>query len=137
GTLLTVRAVGTDGSSFTPSPSTVVFCDCSTGIAAASANLTLNQGTTYQLVVTPSAAFTLSRSSNLIASADQREEPSARSFANNANSPHSGVGDESAESRKLSAADRWMNMFGVRPEVSSDLAQLKPAVPEAKQTARQ
>jgi len=123
GTFLNVLAVGTDGSSIASSESSVGPCsECPPGVGFAFATLNLNTGTTYQIVVTPSAAFQ---------SARLNSKPAA--FAE---TPlYSALGNEHSKetSDSISAAERWMKAFGVRRELAgwsakSDSAKLLGAL---------
>ncbi|MBI2815669.1 MAG: hypothetical protein HYX72_01895 [Acidobacteria bacterium] len=100
GTVLDVRAVGADGSSF----STIAIVSD----AFAYAFLTLNAGTTYQITAVPSTAFPSQRDPGGTATArgDQAEKMAL---------PHAPV-----------AARQWMKAFGLGTEQALHRAQTSP-----------
>ena len=113
GTILTVRAVGIDGSAVTAA--------ATVSSSAASANLTLNAGTTYQIAVTPSTSLLLSRlNPHPFEPAALRELVAQSDFA-------VGVAKESSTRERIlpgeheiSLAEQWMKAFGVNPELAKD-----------------
>jgi hypothetical protein len=123
GTIMAVRAVGTDGSVFTTN-ATISGGD-------AFPNLTLNAGATYQIVVTPGTTFSLARPNlHAVESADAREQPEAFTqavvIAPKSSSPYSvkPSASESSAAEHLVAdrlvAEQWMKAFGVNPELSGN-----------------
>ena len=116
GTILNVRAVGTDGSVFTATP-TVSNNDALTSV-------TLNAGVTYQIVATPGTTFSLARPNPRTAeSAKAREHAgdsllaagSAREYPN-----RDGAKTSAHESSVVeqSLVEEWMKAFGLNPELA-------------------
>ncbi len=101
GKFLTVRAVGTDGN--------VSIDNVAVASASAVAHLTLNAGTTYQIVATPSTPIELTGNTRL---------------ASNGAAHHDENGLQLAAARL--AAENWMRAFGVSAEVASNTDERAP-----------
>ena len=110
GTFLAVRAVGTDGSASTAS--------VAVSQAAALAHLTLNAGTTYQVVVTSSTPFASSRQKPQPAESAASRGPAGQILLTAGSNKASATIKSIAQNRdgsiaEHSIADQWMKAFGV------------------------
>ena len=116
GTSLTVRAVATDGTA-----ATVVV---PVSLSSAVAQLTLNAGTTYQIVVTPSTPFALSRRiPNALELAGRRDPASTLGLRSKIESKLESTAEEmlaagasAAKIRERQIAEQWLKAFGVSTE---------------------
>jgi len=120
GTSLTFRAVGTDGSVATAVGS-VQACDCLEGEGFAADGLTLNPGTTYQIVVYPGTAFTLA---NLNTSPVPMSIKLVYAGLQHDVADETKVAEKPSGTRELSPLEKWARAFGVDPEAHQKMAQL-------------
>ncbi len=116
GTVLAVRAVGTDGSVATDSQAL--------SQSAAVSNLTLNAGVTYQIVATPSAPFVL-RPHLAVAANVGPKQPGSAVLAEDRGNPVSGAFPKTpgkAERSDISLTRQWMKAFSVSSEMAGEMA---------------
>jgi hypothetical protein len=115
GTILVFRAVGTDGSASTAS--------ASVSLAAATAHLSLNPATTYQIVVTPTTPFALS-SQRAIVPAIAGGQAEAVLVAEGGRMGSSGKfpkkPEDSQGKREDTLARHWMKAFAVPRELAGN-----------------
>ena len=110
GTILAFQAVGMDGSA--------VSANASVSQAAAVAHLTLNAGTTYQIVVTPGNAFALSRRNpNAVASTGTMDRAGAVPLMAGTAKNSPGTQNIKSLEREGEIAEQWMKAFGMTTEM--------------------
>lgn len=108
-TALEIRAVGNDGSSRS---TTALVAG-----GAATATLTLNAGTTYQIVVTPTTPIPLLRSPNFTVLASARERTGRSNFS----VPLHNLAREREISRRR-LVEQWMKAFGITDDLEERVA---------------